>query len=155
MLNLTNIIGELSGGELPSNLFCWLPDLCETYPDQFNLGFALSFDEETQLSFEDENKLFFNAKSIRIKTNKEDQLLHDFKMLNVTVAMNLFINQDGSLDGSVETLHFTGGEIVTPAQLLVNPRNIGWIAQTFASLEQEANGGNDDGGLHNDHLRDN
>ena len=116
---------------LKSTWFCFLPDLCEAYPDAFNLGFAISFDAETELKFMDGNLWSFNAKSVRITTNKEENLLHDFTMENLDAEMNLFINQDGSLDGWVNNLHFTGGEIVTPAQLLVNPKNIGWIAGSF------------------------
>ena len=79
----------------------------------------------------DNNQWTLNAKSVRIVTNKEDVVLHDFTMDKIAIDMNLFINQDGSIDGYVSTLHFTGGEIVTPAQLLVNERNIGWIAGAF------------------------
>jgi hypothetical protein len=47
-------------------------------------------------------------------TNKGDEILHDFQMDKVAVAMNLFVNQDGSLDGQVQNLHFGGGEIINP-----------------------------------------
>lgn len=131
MLNLTQVFNELTGDILQSTWFCFLPDLCDTYPDTFDLGFAISFDAETKLKFLDGNIWSFTSPSLRITTNKEEELLHDFAMENVNATMNLFINHDGSLDGWVQTLHFTGGEIVTPAQLLVNPKNIGWIAGSF------------------------
>lgn len=55
MLNLTQIFNELTGDILKSTWFCFLPDLCDTYPDEFDLGFALSFDSETELRFLDGN----------------------------------------------------------------------------------------------------
>lgn len=61
MVNLTKIIEETTGGSLSSSNFCWLPDLCDTYPDEFDLGFALQFDADTQLKFKDGNIWSFDS----------------------------------------------------------------------------------------------
>jgi hypothetical protein len=87
--------------------------MCDgAFPNPTDLGFALSFDANSSIRFLDDNQWTFDAQSIRILTNKGDEILHDFKMNEVAGAMKLFVNQDGSIDGKVQNLHFTGGEIV-------------------------------------------
>jgi hypothetical protein len=152
LVNLTQIVQELTGNTLQSHYFCWLPSLCDVYPknNPVDLGFALSFDSDTSIHFLDGNQWTFNTKAVRIVANKGDAILHDFTMNEISAAMKLFVNEDGSLDGSVQNLHFTGGEIVTPGEMLVDEKQIGWIAGPFQYLQAVANG---NPGLSCDHLR--
>ena len=150
LINITDILGS----PVSSKYFCWLPNMCDVYPKEspIDIGLSISFDKETRIQFLDANLWKFDSKSVRIVAKKGEEVLHDFEMQGVAAAMELYINQDGSIDGNVQKLHFTGGEIVNPGALLVDPKQIGWIAGTFQYLEALAN---QDGGLNCDHLRPN
>jgi hypothetical protein len=133
-LNITEIYQKLTGSGLHSEHFCWLPSLCDKYPDNFDLGFAVEFEGETHFEFHDANQFSFSTDAARLIVNKGDELLHDFTMNEITALMTLFVNEHGSLDGELHDLHFKSGTIVTPTKLLVNHKDIGWIGQTFMSL---------------------
>ena len=66
--------------------------MCDAYPDPTDIGFALSFNLSSSFHFLDDNQLTINAQSVRIVTNKGDEILHDFQMNEIAAAMNLFVN---------------------------------------------------------------
>jgi hypothetical protein len=139
LISISKVWEQLTGSGLPSRYFCWLPNLCDDYPESFDLDFAVAFNKDTQIKFMDGNLWSIHTKQIRIVAKKGGDLLHDFVMNEINGQMNLFINQEGSIEGSVQNLHFKDGSIVTPAKCLVAPKQIGWIAGSFQYWQALAN----------------